>query len=80
LLQASVTDAEGFRALYGNPLVKLIVFGLLWSIFHHLCAGIRYLVMDVNHAATDLKNARQSAAIAVVVSLVLTVIVGVRLW
>ena len=80
LLQASVTDAAQFRALYGNPLVKLIVFVLLWSILHHLCAGIRYLVMDVSHQAMELKAARQSSAIVVVVSLLLTVIIGVKLW
>lgn len=80
LLQASVSDAAEFRALYGNPLIKLIVFALLWSLLHHLCAGVRYLVMDVSHAAADLKAARQSSAIVVVVSLVLTVIIGVRLW
>jgi succinate dehydrogenase / fumarate reductase, cytochrome b subunit len=80
LLQTSVGDAAQFRALYGNPLVKLIVFALLWSLLHHLCAGIRYLVMDVSHAAMDLKAARQSSAIVMVVSLVLTVIIGVRLW
>lgn len=80
LLQTSVSDAGQFRALYGNPLVKLVVFALLWSLFHHLCAGIRYLVMDISHGATDLKAARQSSAIVVVVSLALTLIVGVRLW
>ena len=80
LLQASATDAAQFRALYGNPLVKLIVFVLLWSILHHLCAGIRYLVMDVSHDATDLKPGRQSATIVLVVSVLLTVIIGVKLW
>ena len=80
LLQASATDAAQFRALYGNPLVKLIVFVLLWSVLHHLCAGIRYLVMDVNHDATDLKAGRQSAAIVLVVSVLLTAIIGVKLW
>lgn len=80
LLQASVTDAGQFHALYGNPLVKLIVIALLWSILHHLCAGIRYLVMDVSHDATDLKPGRQSAAIVVGLSLLLTVIIGVRIW
>jgi len=80
LLQASMADAAQFRALYANPLVKLIVYVLLWSVLHHLCAGVRYLVMDVNHAATDLKAARQSASTVFIVSLVLTVIVGVKLW
>jgi succinate dehydrogenase / fumarate reductase cytochrome b subunit len=80
LLQTSVSDAAQFRALYGNPLVKLIVFALLWSLLHHLCAGIRFLVLDVSHAAMDLMPARQSSAIVMVVSLMLTVIIGVRLW
>ena len=80
LLQASLNDPAQFHALYGNPLVKLIVFALLWSLLHHLCAGIRYLVMDVSHGATELKAGRQSAAIVVVVSLALTLIIGVKLW
>ena len=80
LLQASLNDPAQFHALYGNPLVKLIVFALLWSLLHHLCAGIRFLVLDVSHSAMDLKPARQSSAIVLVVSLLLTVIIGVRLW
>ena len=80
LLQASLNDTAQFQALYGNPLVKLIVFVLLWSLLHHLCAGIRYLVLDVSHSAMDLKPARQSSAIVLVVSLLLTAVIGVRLW
>ena len=45
VLQASANpDAAMFRGLYGNPLVKLVLFVLLWSVLHHLCAGIRYLM------------------------------------
>lgn len=80
LLQASLTDPAQFRTLYGSPLVKLIVFALLWSLLHHLCAGIRYLILDVSHAAMDLKPARQSSAIVLAVSLLLTLIIGVKLW
>ena len=80
LFQASVTDTARFNALYGNPLVKLILFALLWSMLHHLCAGIRYLWLDVSHAATELKPARQSSAIVMIVSLALTVLFAVKLW
>src|SRR5689334_16990396 len=63
LLQASTNpDAAMFRGLYGHPLVKLLVFVLLWSVMHHLCAGIRYLILDVSHRSTDLAPARQSSA------------------
>ena len=64
----------------GIPLVKLIVLGLGWSLFHHLFAGIRYLVIDVNHNAADLPWARKSAMAVLIVSLALTAILGVRLW
>ena len=80
LLQASLTDGTLFQALYSNPLVKLVLFALLWSVLHHLCAGIRFLYLDVSHQATDLKPARQSAAAVLVVSLALTAIIGVKLW
>jgi len=80
LLQSSVNNPDQFHALYGNPLVKLVVFVLLWSLLHHLCAGIRYLVLDVSHGATDLKPARQSSAIVMVASIALTLIIGVKLW
>jgi len=80
LMQASISDAARFQALYANPLVKLLFFVLLWSVMHHLCAGIRYLVLDVSHKSTDLKPARQSAMLVLAVSVALTVLVGVKLW
>ena len=81
LLQASANpDATAYRAIYGNPLVKLAVFVLLWSVLHHLCAGIRYLIIDVSHAASDLKPARQSSAIVLIVSIALSMIIGAKLW
>ena len=80
LLQASVTSSARFAELYANPLTKLMVFVLLWSVLHHLCAGIRYLILDVSHPATELKASRQSSAIVMIASIVLTVIIGIRLW
>ena len=75
--QGAYTD---FMNIVASPLVKLVLFGLAWSFLHHLCAGIRYLVMDVSHDAAALARGRQSSVVVLVVSLVLTLIVGVRLW
>jgi succinate dehydrogenase / fumarate reductase cytochrome b subunit len=83
LLQMSLGSQEqygNFSALVGHPLVKLILLGLTWAFLHHLFAGIRYLVMDVNHQAATLQRGRQSAVIVFVVSLVLTVVLGYKLW
>ena len=57
----------------------LLLFGLLWAYMHHFCAGIRFLLLDLDKG-TDLPAARNSSRIVLVVSIVLTVIIGVKLW
>lgn len=82
LLDSSLGSAESFEtfsAVVGHPLAKLLLLGLLWAYMHHFCAGIRFLFLDLDKG-TDLPAARNSARIVLVVSLVLTVIIGVKLW
>ena len=82
LLDRSLGSAETFvtfSAVVGHPLVKLLLFGLLWAYMHHFCAGIRFLLLDLDKG-TDLPAARNSSRIVLVVSIVLTVIIGVKLW
>lgn len=81
-LQASLGSPEAFGALkasLANPLVKLVALGLLWAYFHHFAAGLRFLLLDV-HIGDDLPAARRSSVVVLAVSLVLTLLVGVRLW
>ncbi len=82
LLDRSLGSAETFEtfsAVVGHPLVKLLLFGLLWAYMHHFCAGIRFLFLDLDKG-TDLAAARSSSRIVLIVSIVLTVIIGVKLW
>jgi succinate dehydrogenase / fumarate reductase cytochrome b subunit len=65
--------------MLGQPLFKLILLGLVWSYLHHFCAGIRFLLLDVQ-SGIELGPARRSSIVVLVVSLALTVLVGVRLW
>ena len=67
------------RTILAQPLVKLVALGLAWAYLHHFCAGIRFLLLDV-HRGIELLQARRSSVIVLVVSLALTVLVGVRLW
>jgi succinate dehydrogenase / fumarate reductase cytochrome b subunit len=79
---ASLASAESFAALKGfasHPLAKLVLLGFAWAYLHHFCAGIRYLLLDL-HKGIELAPARQSSVVVLVVSLALTLIVGVRLW
>ncbi|MFN3986299.1 MAG: succinate dehydrogenase, cytochrome b556 subunit [Rhodocyclaceae bacterium] len=82
LFDRSVSSPESFAAyksIVGNPLIKLILFGLLWAYLHHFCAGIRFLLLDL-HKGLELEAARKSSRIVLVVSIVLTVLIGVKLW
>jgi succinate dehydrogenase / fumarate reductase cytochrome b subunit len=56
-----------------------VLTGLLWACLHHFCMGIRILLLDLN-IGTDLKPARSSTWVVMVVSLALTAILGVKLW
>ena len=59
--------------------VKLVTLVLMWAYLHHFCAGVRHLWMDATHSVT--KSFGQSSAIAVlVVSLALTVALGLKLF
>ena len=62
-----------------QPLCKLVLLGLAWAFFHHACAGVRYLAIDL-HWGVDLPQARASSRWVLGVSLGLTIITGALLW
>jgi len=81
LFQLSLTSSESFetlKAVVGNPLVKLILLGLLWAFLHHFCMGIRILLIDVQ-IGVEKEQAAASAKAVLGVSLVLTAIFGLKL-
>jgi len=82
MLQYSLRSIETYTQLMevlSHPLARLMLLGLLWSFFHHFCAGLRYLAIDL-HFVGNLAQARGSSWIVMAVSLVLTAVVGVKLW
>jgi succinate dehydrogenase / fumarate reductase cytochrome b subunit len=76
---ASPEAFDSFRATLSNPLAKIVLIGLIWAYLHHFCAGIRFLLLDI-HQGIELGPARVSRVVVLVVSLALTLIVGVWLW
>jgi succinate dehydrogenase / fumarate reductase cytochrome b subunit len=82
LLQYSLRSIETFTTLAAvlqHPLSKLFLLGITWAFLHHFCAGIRYLAIDLDYGV-KLAQARASSKWVLVVSLVLTVLIGARLW
>jgi succinate dehydrogenase / fumarate reductase cytochrome b subunit len=82
MLQASLRSIETYTQLQDvltHPLLKLVLLGLLWAFLHHFCAGLRYLAIDL-HYVRNLAQARGSSKAVLLLSLVLTVLIGVKLW
>jgi succinate dehydrogenase / fumarate reductase cytochrome b subunit len=81
-LQASLASPEVYARITGafeGPFAKLVLIVLIWAYLHHLIAGIRHLLADV-HIGLDLGSARRSAAVSMVLAILLTVALGARLW
>jgi succinate dehydrogenase / fumarate reductase cytochrome b subunit len=82
MLQYSLASIETYTQLMTvltNPLLKLLLLGLVWAFLHHFCAGLRYLAIDV-HFVHNLAQARNSSKLVMAVSLALTVLIGLKLW
>ncbi|MDB5960867.1 MAG: sdhC [Massilia sp.] len=82
MLQQSLLSEDSFKYFAGimsHPLAKLVTIGLLWGYFHHFCAGVRHLFMDL-HMGIEKDSARQSAASVLVISLLLTFVTALKLF
>jgi succinate dehydrogenase / fumarate reductase, cytochrome b subunit len=77
-LESPQSFAE-FRKWVAHPLSKILLIGVLWAYLHHFCAGIRHLMMDM-HIGLELESARASSYAVLGISLVLTALIGWKLW
>lgn len=82
LFQASVQSEMTFayfKGILSNPLVKLVLLGLIWAYMQHFCAGVRHLFMDM-HVGIEKDSSRNSAIAVLTVSLLLTAVSGLKLF
>ena len=80
-LHYSLQSIETFTVLmqvFNHPLSKLFFYIMLWAFLHHFCAGLRYLALDLG-IGSGLANSRLSSKLVLIVSLALTVLIGVQL-
>ena len=76
LLDRSLISEQGYQdaiATLHSPIGILLLFGLMWSLSHHLLAGIRYLLIDVD-IGVEKEPARRSALAVTVAGPVLALI------
>ncbi|MEE9326315.1 MAG: succinate dehydrogenase, cytochrome b556 subunit [Cocleimonas sp.] len=75
LLSASIGGRmwQIMQAFLSSWLGYLILFGFTFSLYYHLCNGIRHLFWDIGKGL-DLKQANRSGLAVIVVSIGLTII------
>jgi succinate dehydrogenase / fumarate reductase cytochrome b subunit len=78
ILEQSLASPSGFAAInefLSNPLIVSMVFVLLLALSHHLLAGLRFLLMDLEIGLSKSISMQSSRAVfigAVVLALLLT--------
>ena len=78
LLDRSLRGPDEFDAvanLLGSPFAKLVLLLLAWALIHHLFAGIRFLMLDID-VGIQRPAARRSATLAIAGALVVTLLVA----
>ena len=76
---ASELSYQKFQGITDNVLVKIICLGLIWCFLHHFCAGIRYLLLDLE-IGVEKSEANRSAVIVFALGVTLTAAVGLKLF
>jgi len=83
MLQYSLRSIETYTMLVEvlrHPLSKFFLLLVLWAFLHHLCAGLRFLAIDLEWGVR-LGQARDSSKWVLAAGIVLTAVLGkVLLW
>lgn len=82
LFGLSLRNAEGFQTatlLVTGFCGKLILTMLAWAIGHHLLAGIRFLLIDVD-VGSQLSAAKKSAWLVNIAGLLVFLLLAYKIW
>ena len=82
LFDLSLSSDRSFDRLVevcsGTP-ARLVLLGLGWALLHHVCAGVRFLLLDV-HIGADKPAARRGAWMVFAASLPLAALFALFLF
>ncbi|MBK7492480.1 MULTISPECIES: succinate dehydrogenase, cytochrome b556 subunit [Nitrosomonas] len=81
-LQMLLQSSQSFEVLQDylrNPVIKLALLLPLWFFLHHLCAGIRHVLLDLQIGIV-LAQARTSSKLVLAAGFLLTALIGWQLW
>jgi succinate dehydrogenase / fumarate reductase cytochrome b subunit len=81
-LDQSLSGPEAFEQIQQQmmqPIARVVLLLIVWALSHHLFAGIRHLLMDMNWG-TSLAAARRSSLVTLVASGIVVVATAWRLF
>ena len=64
---------QGMHNVLSSGFGKLVLFGFIFSLYYHLCNGIRHLFWDIGKGL-DLQEARRTGKLAIILSVLLTIL------
>jgi succinate dehydrogenase / fumarate reductase cytochrome b subunit len=76
---ASEDEFHAIRSVLASPAIKSASLILFWAFCHHLLAGVRFLLLDLQQGL-DINTARATSWLVIAASLTCTTYVGIRLW
>jgi succinate dehydrogenase / fumarate reductase cytochrome b subunit len=71
-LAAGEESFNRFKGIIGSPVGMVLLFGWSWSLFYHLCNGIRHLIQDAGFGY-EISQFVRSSWLSIVGSVVLTI-------
>ena len=81
-LQSLLESEQSYEALQDtllSPIIKITLLLFSWFFLHHLCAGVRHLLLDL-HYGTTLEKTRFSSKLVLVAGVLLTAFMGAVIW
>ncbi len=82
ILGKSLQSEEVFvqtKTMLASPYYKLALWAFSTAMIYHVLAGIRHLLMDMG-LGEHLETARHSAIFVIVLSVILTIFLGIWIW
>ncbi|AFA41174.1 cytochrome b556-binding succinate dehydrogenase membrane subunit [Wigglesworthia glossinidia endosymbiont of Glossina morsitans morsitans (Yale colony)] len=83
-LELSLCSQEKFNTLqnffYENVLFKFFLWAILTIFTYHTVFGLRHILIDFNFFKEDLKTAKMTVNIALLVTATISIILGFFLW
>ncbi len=81
-LQSLLESEQSYTAMQDtllSPIIKITLLLFSWFFLHHLCAGVRHLLLDLHYGAT-LEKTRFSSKLVLITGILLTAFMGTVIW